>query len=250
MTQHAIEVERVTKDFGSHSALADVSLTIPADQHTAILGPSGSGKSTLLKTIAGLEAPSTGSIKIDGRIVAQAVRSLVPPHERHLSLVFQDLALWPNLTIEQNVLLGLAGQRLSHADARRRAADALAACHIDNLANRRPGEASGGEQQRAALARALVVRPRYLLLDEPFSGIDLSTKEIILAEIRRLAVEHEATIVLVTHDPAEAVALCSRAYVLEEHRISDFGQITELIRSSDSSILAAFRRSIESITAV
>jgi iron(III) transport system ATP-binding protein len=248
MTRLAIELCGVSKAFGSQSALTNVSLSIAAGRHTAILGPSGSGKSTLLRLIAGLDCPSAGSIMIDGRLVARAGRTVAPPHERRLALVFQDLALWPNLTVEQNVRLGLAGQRLPRDEARRRVGSALSACRIENLGKRRPAETSGGEQQRTALARALAVHPRYLLLDEPFSGVDLATKQAILSEIARLAAEHEATIVLVTHDPAEAVVLCSHAFTLEDHRLGDCGPLPELIRSSTAPTLAAFRNTIERLT--
>jgi ABC-type Fe3+/spermidine/putrescine transport system ATPase subunit len=137
----------------------------------AIIAPSGCGKSTALRLLAGLEAPSSGEILLDGRVISKPCHIVVPPRQRGITMVFQDLALWPNLTVLDNVLLGLASERLTRIEARRRADEALSVCKID-LATRKPGNISGGQQQRVALARALAGKPRFLFLDEPFSGLD------------------------------------------------------------------------------
>src|SRR5262249_4544290 len=156
------------------------------------------GKSTALRLLAGLELPSAGQVLLDGQAVSGPGKILVPPHRRGVALVFQDLALWPNLSVLDNVLLGLAGAGLSRPEARARAAAALPRCGIAPLATRRPGQTSGGQQQRVALARALAPRPKFLLLDEPFAGLDLVTRARLLREVAALAGERRLTVLLVT----------------------------------------------------
>lgn len=156
-------------------------------------------------------------------------------------MVFQDLALWPNLSVMDNILLGLAGSGLSQQGRGKRAQEALALCAIESLGNRKPSQLSGGQQQRVALARALAVQPTYLLLDEPFSGLDLVTKAALLKEISTLAAERHLTIVLVTHDPIEATTLCRSALVLENGRIQEGGVLEDLLRTPQSETLKVFR---------
>jgi ABC-type sugar transport system ATPase subunit len=156
-------------------------------------------------------------------------------------MVFQDLALWPNLSVRDNILLGLSGAGLIRQEAKTRAREALALCAIESLAERKPGTISGGEQQRAALARAIAGRPSYLLLDEPFSGLDLITKTKLLEEISALAVEQKITVLLVTHDPLEAMTLCRSALVLDNGRIAERGRWTNLLRTPQSPMLRIFR---------
>ena len=179
------------------------------------------------------------------------IKSIIP-HEIPVGKVgyslFQDLALWPNLTVLGNVLLGLSGAGLSKADARRRALDSLSLCGAADFISRKPGQLSGGEQQRAALARALAVRPRFLLLDEPFSSLDLTTKSSLLADIRSLAAEHRITLLLVTHDPIDIVTLCSSLVVMEAGAIKENGAIEELMRMpSTSPFLHAFVRRCQAL---
>ncbi len=170
MNGSQFEFRSVSKTYDGRTILAEVSFIIPTGEHTAILGPSGCGKSTALRLLAGLEAPSAGQVLLDGCIVSQPNTVLQPPHLRGVAMVFQDLALWPNLSVMDNVLLGLSGVGLTKQEARTRASEALALCAIESLAKRKPGTISGGEQQRAALARAIAGRPSYLLLDEPPVG--------------------------------------------------------------------------------
>ena len=231
----------VSKLYDKHVVLEDVSFTLVAGEHTAILGPSGCGKSTLLRLLAGLEAPSVGQVLLDGAIVSEPHRVLRPPHLRGVAMVFQDLALWPNLSVMDNVLLGLSGTRLPKKEARKRARDALALCAIESLADRKPGILSGGQQQRVALARALAVQPSFLLLDEPFAGLDLVTKAALFKEIARLVIERQMTIVLVTHDPLEATALCSAVLVLKDGQVEEAGTLNDLLGTSRSETLTAFR---------
>ncbi len=231
----------VSKNYGARRVLDEVSFTIAAGAHTAVLGPSGSGKSTVLRLLAGLEAPSAGEVWLDGHLASRPQRVALPPHQRGVAMVFQDLALWPNLTARENVVLGLSGTRLSKQAVSKRANEALGRCGITSLAERKPGILSGGEQQRVALARALAVAPRYLLLDEPFAGLDLVTKTTLLNEMAGLARKQDVTIILVTHDPLEAATLCSAVLVLQDGRIEEAGQLDDLLRTPQSQILKLFR---------
>jgi ABC-type nitrate/sulfonate/bicarbonate transport system ATPase subunit len=156
-------------------------------------------------------------------------------------MVFQDLALWPNLSVLGNVLLGLSGAVLTKREARERALGALARCGIASLAERRPGKISGGQQQRVALARALATRPEFLLLDEPFSGLDLVTKARLVQEIVALGAEYNLTVLLVTHGPLEATALCGSAVVLDSGSVVESGSFPALLRSPKSEVLQVFR---------
>jgi ABC-type Fe3+/spermidine/putrescine transport system ATPase subunit len=234
------ELRMVSKTFDDINALVDVSFCIEPGKSVAIIGMSGCGKSTTLRLLAGFEPPTAGQILLDGMRVSEAGRVIRPPHLRGLAMVFQDLALWPNLSVLDNVLLGLAGSNLPKHGARRRAGEILSLCKIEYLAARRPAMISGGQQQRVALARALVGEPRFLLLDEPFSGLDLVTKADLLRDISRFRDEKEITLVLVTHDPWEAANLCHSAVLLNEGRIEESGALNALLRNPQSEILRVF----------
>ena len=241
MNAPACELRGVSKAYDGAFALRRVSLAVPAGEHTALLGPSGSGKSTALRLLAGLEAPTEGEVRIDGELAAGAGREQVPPHRRGIAMVFQDLALWPGLSVVDNVLLGLSGTRLPRAERRERARWALALCSIEDLAGRRPETLSGGQQQRVALARALAPEPRLLLLDEPFSGLDLVVKARLIDEVHRLAQERGFTVLLVSHDPLEATPLCHGAVVLKDGEIEESGPLAALLDAPRSELLRAFR---------
>lgn len=241
MSSSQVEFQAVSKIYGERRVLNDVSFIIPTGAHTAILGPSGCGKSTVLRLLAGLDAPSAGEVLLDGNVVSQPNRVVKPPHQRGIAMVFQDLALWPNLSAKDNILLGLSGAGLTRREVQQRASEALAQCAIASLAERKPGTLSGGEQQRVALARAIAVRPTYLLLDEPFSGLDLVTKTTLLTEIASLAAERNTTIVLVAHDPLEATALCRSVLVLKDGRVEEAGALNDLLRAPQSELLTVFR---------
>jgi iron(III) transport system ATP-binding protein len=163
-------------------------------------------------------------------------------------MVFQDLALWPNLSVLGNVSLGLAGERLPRQEARTRAEESLTICGIADLADRKPGQLSGGQQQRVALARAMAARPTFLLLDEPFASLDLSTKDRLLAEIRSLAERQALTLIVVTHDPLEATTLCQHATVLDDGVLVESGSWDELLRSPQSALLRLFRDRVREIS--
>jgi ABC-type Fe3+/spermidine/putrescine transport system ATPase subunit len=241
MTHFQFQFCSISKVYDGHSALSEVSFTITAGEHTAILGPSGCGKTTALRLLAGLEAPSQGRVLLDGKAISEPARVLTPPSLRGIAMVFQDLALWPNLTALGNVLLGLSGAKLTRREARARAEEALHLCGIASLAHRRPGQLSGGQQQRVALARAIAARPRLLVLDEPFCSVDITTKARLLGEVRSLAALQNLTVVLVSHDPLEAAAICQSAVVLEDGHVQEFGSLADLFRDPQSQTLKAFR---------
>ncbi len=232
----------VSKEYPGVLALDQVSCEIPDGQNTAILGPSGCGKSTLLRLLAGLEPPTAGSIRLDGQLISTAERIQRPPHRRGVAMVFQDLALWPNLTTRDNVRLGLAGLRLNREQSASRVHEALALCGIADLADRHPGQLSGGQQQRVALARALAVQPRFVLLDEPFSGVDLATKSRLLTEIADWARLRRFQVVLVSHDPWEALELCEAAIILDRGVVRGVGKVNELLVSASFEPFATFRQ--------
>jgi len=241
------EFRDVSKAYGSQCALSTVTLTLCAGEHIAIVGPSGCGKSTLLGLLAGLDAPDAGQVLLDGEVVSQPGRIITPPHQRHLAMVFQDLALWPNLSVAQNVTLGLRSSGLGRQEARARTNEALQICGIGELAKRRPGQLSGGQQQRVALARAIAARPAFLLLDEPMAGLDLTTKVRLLDEIRHLANQQDLTLVLVTHDPVEAVMLCHHGVVLDSGRVVGVGELKSILRQSSGKSLGLFQRKLREI---
>lgn len=241
MTEVLFQFEHVSRVYGGCPALSEVTLDLPSGQHTAILGPSGCGKTTLLRLLAGLDTPSTGRVLMNGRTASEAGAIVIAPNRRGVSMVFQDLALWPNLRVLDNVRMALAGAGFTRSDARRRAAESLERCGIAELAGRRPGELSGGQQQRVALARAIAPQPAFLLLDEPFTGLDLVTRDYILAEIRALANAIGFTIVLVTHDPSDAASLCNRGVLICDGRVIEIGPLERLLRESDSALMRLYR---------
>ncbi len=236
-----LETRDITVEYTARKVLDQVCLKVEAGCHLAVIGRSGSGKSTLLRIIAGLEAPASGLVLGHGQVLSEPGQVRIAPEKRRMAMVFQDLGLWPNLTAKENVRLGLSGLRLGRPQARSRAAGALDRCGIGQLARRLPGTLSGGEQQRVALARALAAEPELLLLDEPFTGLDLVTKEDILQEVERLAREQAVTLVVVTHDPSEAERLCAAGVVLEAGQVVDSGPLAEVVGSSPSPIMARFR---------
>ena len=247
MTAVSFEFRRISKVYPGQRALDDVSFTLRSGEDTAIIGSSGCGKSTTLRLLAGLESPSAGGIYLNGDRISDKDRISTPPHMRQVAMVFQDLALWPNLSVLENVLLGLSGKKVNQLEALERASEALALSGVEELAFRKPGTLSGGQQQRVALARALAVQPRFLLLDEPFSELDLLTKLKLLDEISALSRDQDWTIVLVTHDPLEAFSLCRFAVVLSNGRVEESGQLIELLKSPRSEMLKQFRRHLSGL---
>jgi iron(III) transport system ATP-binding protein len=226
-----LEIENVEKSFGKNHVLSELSLSVCKGVNVLLSGASGSGKSTLLRLIAGLDVPDRGSIRIAGKLVSQHKKMLVAPADRGIAMVFQDLGLWANLTVRQNVLLGLASARLDRRQKQERTDAALELCQIASRAAERPFRLSAGEQQRVALARAIAVRPKLLLLDEPFTGLDLPLKDLLLKPILALWREYRATIILVSHYPPDAVPLGATVVGLENGRIAKPSCVDALVRA-------------------
>jgi ABC-type Fe3+/spermidine/putrescine transport system ATPase subunit len=214
-------MRNVSKRFGSQRGLSGVSLDVALGEAVAILGPSGCGKTTLLRLIAGLEVPDGGEIWLSGSQVAVPGRNLVPPHQRGIGFVFQDLALWPHLTVRGNLDFVLGSARIPLARRSTKAQDALALVRIEQLAGRYPHQLSGGEQQRVALARAVVGEPRVLLLDEPLASIDPDLRAELRVELGGLQRLLHLTAVYVTHDRDDAATLADRAVAMRDGRIVD-----------------------------
>ncbi len=245
MSSTLVSCRALVCQLGEERVLDGVDLDIAEGESVALLGRSGSGKSTLLRIIAGLEVPEPGEVFIGGQPATSGNRLLLVPHCRSVAMLFQDLALWPNLTVAGNVRLGLSGLGLSRGEHRSRVEQALKLCEIEELADRRPGTLSGGQQQRVALGRALAMQPKLLLLDEPFGGLDLLTKESMIREIGRLKSLLGFSLVLVTHDPLEVRELCHSLAVLENGRITERGPFEEIAANAKSPLALAFIGQLE-----
>ncbi len=228
----AVTVERIACRYGNTEVLSRLDLDVRRGEVLALLGPSGCGKTTLLRLIAGLVQPSAGRISIAGEVVADAAaRRFVPPERRLLGMVFQDYALWPHLTVLENVLFPLEMRRVAKDERRRRAEAALARVGLAGFAGRRPGALSGGQQQRVSIARALVAEPRVVLFDEPLSNLDRELRDELAGEIAALVRGLGLTAVYVTHDQSEAFALADRVAVMRTGRIVQLSAPEELVES-------------------
>ena len=213
-----VHLKGLTRSFGAFKAVDNVDLEIRDGEFVSLLGPSGCGKTTTLRMIAGFTDPSAGTIDVDGRVLSSASGSL-PPEKRGMSMIFQSYAIWPNMTVAQNVGFGLEIRKIPADQAKKRIAEVLDVVQMGHLADRYPAELSGGQQQRVALARAIVVNPAVLLLDEPLSNLDANLREEMRSEIRRLHEALKITTVYVTHDQAEAMATSDRIAVMNKGRI-------------------------------
>ncbi|MCB0937111.1 MAG: ATP-binding cassette domain-containing protein, partial [Mycobacterium sp.] len=205
MTGGAIRLHQLAKSFDGVAAVTDINLDIPAGQFYSLLGASGCGKTTILRMIAGFEKPDAGRIELDGRDVAPD-----PPHKRPVNTVFQSYALFPFMTVWDNVAFGLRYQKVGKQETKRRVGAALEMVRMNEFAKRRPAQMSGGQQQRVALARALVLEPRVLLLDEPLGALDAKLRRQLQLELRAMQREVEITFVYVTHDQEEALTMSDR----------------------------------------
>ena len=231
----AIAVRQVSKRFGDFVALDEVSLAIAGGSLTALLGPSGSGKSTLLRVIAGLEMPDRGEISILGRDVTG-----VPPQQRGVGFVFQHYAAFKHLTVRDNVAFGLKIRKRPKAEIRERVADLLHLVQLDGFADRFPAQLSGGQRQRMALARALAVEPKVLLLDEPFGALDAQVRKDLRGWLRRLHEDVHVTTVLVTHDQEEAMEVADRVAVMNDGRIEQTGKPRDLYEHPANEFVMGF----------
>ncbi len=235
MTAPALELRGVAKSYGKVVALDQVDLSVAPGELVSLLGPSGSGKTTLLSIVAGFESPSAGTVAIRGRDVAR-----MAPAEREVGMVFQDYALFPHMTVAENVGYGLKARRWSRADRERRVAEVLELVRLAGYGDRYPRQLSGGEQQRVALGRALAYDPQVVLMDEPLGALDRTLRVEMEQELRRIQRDLRATIVYVTHDQHEALALSDRIAVMRDGRIVGVGTPEDLYRRPPGSFVASF----------
>jgi len=231
----SIRLTDLAKDFGSVRAVDGVDLEIGDGEFFSMLGPSGSGKTTVLRLIAGFEQPTRGSIELAGRDVTRE-----PPHRRDVNTVFQDYALFPHMSVLENVEYGLRVKKVPRADRRKRAAEALETVRLGDHAGRRPHQLSGGQRQRVALARALVNRPRVLLLDEPLGALDLKLRREMQIELKQIQRDVGITFVFVTHDQEEALTMSDRIAVFREGRVEQVGTPVELYEHPATPFTAGF----------
>lgn len=231
----SIRVEKLTKRFGPVVALHGLDLAIQPGELFFLLGPSGCGKTTLLRSLAGFYLPEEGSIRFGDEDVTR-----LAPHKRNTGMMFQSYALWPHMTVAENVAFGLEERKVPRDELNRRVAEALASVHMEKYADRKPNQLSGGQQQRVALARALVIRPRCLLLDEPLSNLDAKLRLEMRAEIRRVCQEFKLTTVYVTHDQKEALSIADRMAILDGGRILQVGTPREVYKRPNCRVVANF----------
>ncbi len=231
----SIRIQNLTKRFGTVTALQHLDLAVAPGELFFLLGPSGCGKTTLLRSLAGFYVPEEGAIFFGDEEVTR-----LEPHKRNTGMMFQSYALWPHLTVAENVAFGLEQRKVAKPELRRRVGEALESVHMGAYAARRPNELSGGQQQRVALARALVIRPRCLLLDEPLSNLDAKLRLEMRAEIRRVCKEFSLTTVYDTHDQKEALSIADRLAVLDGGRILQVGTPGEIYRRPASKTVATF----------
>ena len=230
-----IELKKLHKDWGGTVAVAGVDLAIEDGEFVAVLGPSGCGKSTTLMMLAGIYSPTGGDIAFDGSRVND-----VEARDRNIGIVFQSYALYPNMTVLENVMFPLRFKKVEPGEAERRAREMAALVRIEGLLDRRPSQLSGGQQQRVALARALVKRPHLLLLDEPLSNLDATLRLTMRTEIRRIQRELGVTTILVTHDQIEATTMASRIVVMNAGRVEQEGTAKDLYERPATLFVATF----------
>jgi putative spermidine/putrescine transport system ATP-binding protein len=231
----AVSLIGLRKSFGAVEAVRGVDLEIADGEFFGVLGPSGSGKTTILRVIAGFEVPTSGTVLLGGGDVTR-----LAPFERDVNTVFQDYALFPHMTVAENVGYGLRVKGVRKAERQRRALDALAMVRLDGFGERKPAQLSGGQRQRVALARALVNRPRVLLLDEPLGALDLKLRQDMQVELKRIQREVGITFVFVTHDQEEALTMSDRIAVMAEGRFEQVGTPAEVYERPASAFVAGF----------
>jgi putative spermidine/putrescine transport system ATP-binding protein len=234
-TTPAIRLTGLRKQFGDITAVDGIDLDIADGEFFSMLGPSGSGKTTVLRMIAGFETPTAGTIALGGIDVTRAA-----PFQRDVSTVFQDYALFPHLSVRQNVEYGLAVRKVGRAQRRVRAEEALARVQMTGFGDRKPGQLSGGQRQRVALARALVVRPKVLLLDEPLGALDLKLRQQMQVELKQLQRDVRITFLFVTHDQEEALTMSDRIAVFNSGRIAQVGAAADIYDHPRTEFVAGF----------
>jgi iron(III) transport system ATP-binding protein len=234
-----LELSGLTKRYGGQAVVNDITLAIEKGQLVCLLGPSGCGKTTTLRLIAGFLEPDDGEIRVGGRRIS-APEATEAPERRNMSMIFQSYALWPHMTVYENIAYGLRLRKLSGDEIQRRADTILAATRLTALAQRYPGALSGGQQQRVSLARALVIEPEILLLDEPLSNLDANLREEMRFEIRRLHDKFRYTTVYVTHDQAEAMTTANLIVVMNQGVIEQAGSPEEIYQKPRTEFVARF----------
>lgn len=230
-----IVIEGLHKKYDQTTVLSNIDMTIEKGQLITLLGPSGCGKSTILRIIAGLTNATAGEIQLEGQNM-----NGVQPKERQVGMVFQSYALFPNMTVKENIAFGLRMQKVNSADLEQRVQEMLHIVHLTEKANAYPKELSGGQQQRVALARALIVRPKVLLLDEPLSALDAQIRKKLQSDLRAIQRKLGMTMILVTHDQDEAMAVSDKIFVMNNGQIAQSGTPTEIYTNPQSEFIANF----------
>ena len=234
-----LELAGLTKRFGTHTAVDSLNLTVESGTLVSLLGPSGCGKTTTLRLVSGFAVPDGGTIQVAGRTVSSAGR-VVPPEKREMSMIFQSYALWPHLTVAENVAYGLKLRRMGRAEVEQRVRAMLETMQLLPYESRYPAELSGGQQQRVGLARALAVEPKIVLLDEPLSNLDANLREDMRHEIRRLHDRFHYTTIYVTHDQAEAMTTSDLIAVMRDGRIEQSGTPEDIYERPETEFVARF----------
>jgi spermidine/putrescine transport system ATP-binding protein len=235
MQQPDVVLTNITKRYDENTVVQDVSLTVDRGEFVSILGPSGCGKTTTLRMTAGFIQPDEGTVEIRGRVVNH-----VPPHKRDFAMVFQNYALFPHLSVFDNVAFGLRITKVKRSELRERVARALEAVNLTGFEERRPRQLSGGQQQRVALARAIVMNPAVLLLDEPLSNLDLKMRQSMRLEIKQLQHQLGVTTIFVTHDQEEALTMSDRVIVMNQGRIEQVGTPEQIYEHPQTTFVADF----------
>src|ERR1700688_63574 len=235
----SVDLRGLTKRYGSAAVVDDISLHIAHGNLVCLLGPSGCGKTTTLRLIAGFVEPSEGEIRVGDKLISSPAHT-VPPERRQMSMIFQSYALWPHMTVAENIVYGLKLRKMHRDTIAKKLAAILATTKLAPLAERYPGELSGGQQQRVALARALIVEPETLLLDEPLSNLDANLREEMRFEVRRLHDAYRYTTVYVTHDQAEAMTTADLIAVMNGGKIEQLGTPEEIYDRPRSEFVASF----------
>jgi len=234
-----VRIQGLSKSYGDVAAVEGLDLRVEPGELVSLLGPSGCGKTTTLRLVAGFLKPEAGEIWVGERCLSSP-STVVPPERRRMAMIFQSYALWPHMTVSQNVAYGLRFGGAPRADRERRVGEILKAVQLEGYGSRYPGELSGGQQQRVAVARALVVEPEILLLDEPLSNLDANLREEMRFEIRRLHERFTITTLYVTHDQAEAMVISDRVAVLQNGRVAQIGTAEELFERPRTRFVAEF----------
>ena len=241
-----VQISNVNKHFGAHHALKDISFSIDEGQFVTFLGPSGCGKTTTLRLIAGFLQPDTGEVRSKGQVLSTP-KFAIPPEERHMGMVFQNYAIWPHMSVFENVAFGLNLKRTDKRTLASRVEAILDTVGLSGLGNRHPGQLSGGQQQRVALARSLVVEPSILLLDEPLSNLDAKLREHMRSELKALQRRTGITFIYVTHDQTEALSLSDKVIVFQNGVVQQVGTPQEVYNQPSNLFIADFMGALNKI---